>query len=113
MFNRSMLILFAAVLLLVAAAGMVFAPRPTTAQEEIATFRTLLDQARADKSSITIQFADPLIAGERSWTLPENASGRTISLVGADFICFSEPWNNASKERCTPFSNLISVTYIR
>ncbi len=112
--KRSLLLVLAAALLLTAVVGLAFAPRPTTAQQEdIPTFRTLLDEARASKISLTIQFAEPLIAGERSWTLPENSSGRSISLVGADFVCFGEAWNNATKERCTPFSNIVSITYVR
>lgn len=111
--KRPLFILAAVVLLLAAAVSFPLTPRPATAQEEIATFRSLLDNARADDLSISIQFSDPLIAGERSWTLPDKTAGREISLVGSDFICFSEPWNNSSRDRCTPFSNIVSVTYVR
>lgn len=114
MSKRPVLLVTAALVLLVIALGFGLMPRPVTAQTEaVAAFRTLLENARMGNLTITIQFTEPLIAGERSWTLPQNTPNRSISLVGADFICFSEPWNNGSRDRCTPFSNIVSVTYVR
>lgn len=86
---------------------------PTTAQDEaVRDMRALLEKAARDGASVTILFDRPLVSGEGVWTLPDEASGRAISEVGADYLCFREPWNNTTRERCTPFANITSVSFV-
>jgi hypothetical protein len=86
---------------------------PATAQEGSAgDMRMLFDNLTRDGGAVTILFDRPLVTGEGLWTLPDEANGRTISGVGADYVCFREPWNNSTRDRCTPFANITSVSYI-
>jgi len=86
---------------------------PATAQDGGAgDMKALLDGLTRDGASVTILFDRPLVSGEGVWTLPDEAAGRTISAVGADYLCFREPWNNATRDRCTPFANITSLSYI-
>ncbi len=101
-----MLIAVAALVLALATAGL-----PASAQGSAADMRALLEASRA--GTITIQFASPIVGGETLLTLPDEALGRTLADVGADYLCLSEPWNNGFRSYCTPFSNVVSVSYIR
>lgn len=90
-----------------------FANQPVTAQDQAnRDMRVLLETLVRDQASVTILFDKPLVSGEGVWTLPDAAAQRTISQVGTDFLCFSEPWNNTTRERCTPFANLTSISYV-
>ncbi len=73
----------------------------------------VLNTARASDVAITFDFIIPLVTGERVWTVPDEAAKRTISAFGLDYVCFSEPWNDGSRERCTPFSNISSITFLK
>ncbi len=75
-------------------------------------FGELIAQARASDKVITFDFTVPLVTGERVWTLPDDSAKRTISSVGSDYVCFSERWNDGYRERCTPFSNITSITFL-
>lgn len=99
-----------AAVLLIAASMMI---RRTVAQDNPASLRALLESLRDNKTAATIEFARPLVSGELIWSLPDDTAQRQIGEVGADYVCFSEPWNDTSKERCTPFSNIIGVSYVR
>lgn len=90
-----------------------FAARPATAQEPPARMRALLESLRDGEVSLTLEFARPLVSGESTWTLPDETVGRRISQVGEDYVCFSEPWNDTFRERCTPFSNLVTMTFVK
>ena len=74
-------------------------------------FADLISTAKANGTAITFDFIVPLVTGERVWTVPDDSAKRTISAVGADYVCFSEPWNNSSRERCTGFTNISSITF--
>ncbi|MBL8153719.1 MAG: hypothetical protein JNM70_06010 [Anaerolineae bacterium] len=105
----ALLIVVAALLILV---GM--AARPATASTEPPTagLTKLLSDLAASGKSVTIEFAVPLVSGERTWIIPDTNRSRQMVQVGTDFVCFSEPWNNGTRNRCTPFSNIVSVSYI-
>ncbi len=87
--------------------------RPTTAQDAVPpqTMRQLIESLVESESAFTIEFALPLVSGERTWAFPDARSRRTVGQVGDDFVCFSEPWNDGRRSRCTPFSNLVSLVY--
>lgn len=87
--------------------------RPTAAQTPSTTLRALLESLSVNGQPVTIQFAVPLVSGEATWTLPDSRVNRTISDIGDDYICFSEPWNNDTRTRCTPFANIVGVTVTR
>ena len=74
-------------------------------------FSDLISSAKASGRAITFDFIVPLVTGERVWTLPDDNATREISAIGTDYVCFSEPWNAGSRERCTPFSNISSITF--
>jgi len=76
-------------------------------------FGELITTAKANGKAITFDFIVPLVTGERVWTLPDDSAKRSISAVGADYVCFSEPWNAGSRERCTAFSNISSITFLK
>lgn len=39
-------------------------------------------------------------------------SSDTWSLrVGVDYLCFGEPWNDGTRQHCTPFSNVAAVSF--
>ena len=73
----------------------------------------LITSAKSSEKAITFDFIVPLVTGERVWTIPDDSAKRSISAVGADYVCFSEPWNAGSRERCTPFSNISSITFLK
>ena len=74
-------------------------------------FGELINTAKASNKPITFDFIVPLVSGERVWTVPDDTAKRSISAVGVDYVCFSEPWNAGSRERCTTFSNISSITF--
>ncbi len=76
-------------------------------------FGDLINTANRSGKAITFDFIVPLVTGERVWTLPDDSTKRSISAVGADYVCFSEPWNAGSRERCTAFSNISSITFLK
>jgi len=76
-------------------------------------FSELISSAKSDGKAITFDFIVPLVTGERVWTLPDEKAKREISNVGMDYVCFTEQWNEGKRERCTPFSNITSVTFLK
>jgi hypothetical protein len=102
-----LMIVFAVLLLMIAS----FVTRPTAAQDASTSLRARLENLRGSKNPVTIEFGRPLVSGELIWTLPDGT--RTIGEIGDDYVCFSEPWNDTTKDRCTPFSNIVSVSFVR
>jgi len=106
-----LMVIAALVVLAVTVIGL--ASKPVTAQDAAnRDMRALLERLVGGGADVTVLFDKPLVSGEGVWTLPDRAAGRTISQVGADYLCFSEPWNTGTRERCTPFANLTSVSYL-
>lgn len=116
---KAMTIIIAALValgLLVAVASAQSATPTPTANLNSAVpghFSDLISSAQASGKSLTFDFIVPLVTGERVWTLPDDSIQRSISAIGADYVCFSEPWNAGSRERCTPFNNISSVTFLK
>lgn len=73
----------------------------------------LISSAKASGKAVTFDFIVPLVTGERVWTVPDDTAKRSISAIGVDYVCFSEPWNDGSRERCTPFDNISSITFLK
>lgn len=112
---KTLAALLLAVLVLGLALVLATIARPSLAQDNKPTAETLREFLTGVKDSqtvTTIEFAIPLISGERVWTLPDAKAKREISVIGADYMCFSEPWNNGARQRCTPFTNIASFTYL-
>ncbi|MEZ4669830.1 MAG: hypothetical protein R3E39_18140 [Anaerolineae bacterium] len=89
--------------------------RAVTAQADAPAapnLQELLSSFKDSKTIVTIEFNIPLITGERVWTLPDQKAKREITAVGADYVCFSEPWNAGARQRCTPFTNIASFTFL-
>ncbi len=108
---KILLVAVVALILVIAASSMI---HPAAAQDSSqASMKALLENLRDNKTAATVEFAKPLVSGENTWILPDTTSQRAIADVGSDYVCFSEPWNDGSKERCTPFSNIIGVSYVK
>jgi hypothetical protein len=67
---------------------------------------TLLNRLDSENQPWTLHFAVPLDTGARSHTM--NGSG---AVIGKDYFCYGEPWNSNTRYHCTPFSNIVSVTF--
>jgi hypothetical protein len=87
-----------------------FASSPVRAQDSTTTFQTRLQELASQKTSFSVEFAKPLVSGESVWTIPQD--GYSLGEVGDDFVCFSQPWNDGQRQRCTPFSNIVSVSFL-
>jgi hypothetical protein len=98
-------------LMLVAALALVGLAvfRPAAAQPGAVNLRALLERLNAGGTAFTVQFAAPVAAGETLLALPDAA--RRLSEVGEDYLCFSQPWNDTARVYCTPFSNVVGITY--
>jgi hypothetical protein len=100
-------------LLVAVVAAQTVTPNPAADNEIVPNhFGELINSAKAEGKAITFDFIVPLVTGERVWTLPDEKAKRNISVVGTDYVCFSEPWNEGSRERCTLFSNITSITFL-
>ena len=104
-----MMPLLVAIVLLIGLAGNRIVAQDSAAQD----MQAMLTNLTRSGATVTILFDRPLISGEGVWTLPDAGAQRTIAEVGADYVCFSEPWNNTTQNRCTPFSNITSVSYVK
>ena len=81
------------------------------AQEATSTMQMLLESLRDKNTTVTFEFVKPLVSGEATWTLPSET--HKIGEVGADYVCFSEPWNDSVRNRCTPFANLVTINFVK
>ncbi|HEX2907167.1 MAG TPA: hypothetical protein VHO69_09930 [Phototrophicaceae bacterium] len=86
------------------------APQSAGAQTNPAGLRALLERLNTAGSTYTIQFAAPVAAGETLWTLPD--PNRRLTELGDDYVCFSQPWNDGNRIHCTPYSNIVSISYL-
>jgi hypothetical protein len=106
MFKLRDLMLVLIVLLLVVSAAFAastFQQETTPATDQ---FRGLIEDLRGRGATFSVEFAASLPTGERS----RSFSAEPIR-VGDDYFCFGEPWNNQTRYHCTPFDNIISVTF--
>jgi hypothetical protein len=69
-------------------------------------FRGLIEDLRGRGATFSVEFAASLPTGERS----RSFNAEPIR-VGDDYFCFGEPWNNQTRYHCTPFDNIIRVTF--
>lgn len=106
-------LLTVAALVLLAGLGLLGLNRPATADEQQHNLRTLLETVAKDDTQVSIEFVRPLITGETSWSVPDEESGRKIGEIGEDYVCFTEPWNDDTRFRCTPFENIVGVNFIK
>jgi hypothetical protein len=67
---------------------------------------TLLTRLDSENQPWTLYFAAPLDTGARSHTMEG-----TGAVIGKDYFCYGEPWNSNTRYHCTPFSNIVSVTF--
>jgi hypothetical protein len=98
------------VILIVSAIALM--SKPTAAQDaQSADMHQLLQRLSAADKPITFLFDRPFLSGETLLTVPDDTLGRELGEIGANYVCFSEPWNNTRRVQCTPYSNIVSVTY--
>ena len=102
--------------LVAVASAQTATPTPAPVSERAAapsSMADLLHTMVASEQAITFDFIVPVVTGERVWTVPDESANRVISAVGEDYVCFSEPWNDGRRERCTLFSNISSITFLK
>lgn len=108
--NRLQFSLLLGALLLIAT-GLFYAGRgnvaTTNAQVQPTTMRGLIEDLINRRVTVRFEFAEPIAPNERFRDV------NSINLqIGDDFVCFIEPWNDDLRYRCTPYSNVTSVTFI-
>lgn len=104
------LTLLVVALLALAGAGVLLFNAPTRAEDKPTRLQAVFEERRDSHKPFSVQFANPLVSGEMQWVFPDD--GYSIGEVGEDYVCFSQPWNNGSRLRCTPFANIVSVNYL-
>lgn len=77
-----------------------------SAEAERDDLYTLLKRLDSENQTWTLHFAVPLDTGDRSHTLTSSGA-----VIGEDYFCYGEPWNSRTRYHCTPFSNIVSVTF--
>jgi hypothetical protein len=83
------------------------APPTINAQASPETMRTLIQDVSARGKVMVFTFGEPIAPN----VTVRESNGQDLQ-VGDDYICFTEPWNDGRRFRCTPYSNVISVTYL-
>ena len=98
--------------------------QPISAQElsQSHNMRELLETLNAQIEGatpiqITFRFEHPLMDNEELfWEIPyrspDGEVSRWIGEIGNDFVCFYEQAGSTGVARCTPFSNIVSVSYL-
>jgi hypothetical protein len=88
------------------------------AQEPRLNMSNLLNRLYEDEVEVLFQFAIPLVADQNVWTVPDGIDGPEdeitiqIAEIGEDYICFRMRSGQAIDMRCTPFSNIVSISYL-
>lgn len=89
------------------------------AQTESKTMRTLLESLNTKLDErpgliVFFNFQNPLIEGENAWEIgnPEDERLRRMVEIGDDYVCFRDVAGAADGRRCTPYSNIVSITYL-
>jgi hypothetical protein len=113
MTHRIPLVMIVTTLIVIVAVVLLIAlPRQTiTAGPPAASLQALLESFMTESVPVTLQFERPFLGGETLLTLPDAEFDRQLHSVGADYLCISEPWNDTRRVHCTPFGNVVSVSY--
>ena len=106
MFRRLALIGF--VVILTAALAFVLASgQSAQAQTSPSSLRGMLESLSG--TPFVMRFASP-VAGALDVSLSDKS--HQIEIIGDDYVCFSEPWNDTRRTYCTPFANVTSVSFV-
>jgi hypothetical protein len=76
------------------------------AQPIPSTMYKLLLELQSNNERVNFEFVAPLTGNLRSIDVDSS-----VFNVGEDYVCFTESWNQGTRQRCTPFSNIASVTF--
>lgn len=98
-------VLFAVVFFAVIGVSLVFASQQLQPAPD--RFRSLIEGTSAAGKGFTIEFAVALSTGERRRDFTHEPLR-----VGDDYFCFGEPWNDGLRFNCTPFANIVSLTFL-
>src|SRR5690554_1451174 len=86
--------------------------KQTVAQDAVPeSFGDMLARLNVENTSMIFQFDQPFVSGETLLKLPDMNLRREFTEIGQDYFCFSEPWNDGQRVHCTPYSNVVSLTY--
>jgi hypothetical protein len=76
--------------------------------DRLGTMRALLETQLADDIEMTFSFTMPIAPGQDSRVVTTSSD----MYAGDDYVCFVETWNDDLRHRCTPMSNIASVTFL-
>lgn len=116
--NKIILIVGIAIFVMLLTLPVVLSSNKVAAQEPRLNMNNLLNRLHRDEVEILFQFAIPLVADQNVWTVPDRIDGPEdeitiqIAEIGEDYICFRMRSGQAIDMRCTPFSNIVSVSYL-
>jgi hypothetical protein len=100
------------ILIVIIVSAIALMSKPTFAQDtQSLQMHELLNRLQGENKPLTFLFDRPFLSGETLLTVPDTNLGRELGEIGANYVCFSEPWNNTRRIQCTPYSNIVSVTY--
>ncbi|PJF21510.1 MAG: hypothetical protein CUN56_10725 [Phototrophicales bacterium] len=96
-------------LLLLIVGGVIWHQQPSTnAQPATSSMQTMINTLVDDNVLMTFTLREPLAPNLNTF----DVRGAGVR-AGVDHVCFSEPWgDNQTRWRCTPYSNVISLTYV-
>jgi len=103
----SILVAAAVLLTLALVWGQMRTPAPSQAQTPPDTLRLMIEDLITSGTRVEFEFAEPIAPG---FTFRES-TGADMT-VGEDYVCFSEPWNDGLRYRCTPFTNIVTISYL-
>ena len=75
-------------------------------QQSTENMRVMIQDLTARGKQMVFTFAEPVAP---NLTIYET-NGQDLR-IGDDFVCISEPWNSDRRYRCTPYSNVVSITF--
>ena len=88
------------------------------AQDTSSNIQTLLERLIENEVTVHFKFRTPIVADEVYWSIPDGLDSdedqitRFFAEVGEDYVCFDERAGQAYSVVCTPFSNIISISYL-
>ena len=114
----SMIVAIACLIILVLYVLMEVNPS-VEAQDNKMNFHSLLlrmNEMHSNDSGFTfiVTFLSPLIKDESAWIIgdPNDQYRRTVDEIGEDYVCFREHGGGEDFVRCTPFSNILQISYL-
>lgn len=107
-----------ALIVVLMALVVVHSSNKVAAQEQKLNMSNLFSRLHENEVEVLFQFAIPLVSDQNVWIVPDGIDGLDdeitihIADIGEDYICFRMRSGQAIDVRCTPFSNIASISYL-